>query len=309
MRNGSARASNAGEVASIAAVRRRRARCASPMAARTRPISLLVAAGAWSHRLAAQLGDTIPLETERGYNTTLPVGAFDLKRQLIFGGHGFVITPLSTGLRVGGAVELGGLDLPPNYARSKAMLEKAKRFLPGLQTRGRARMDGLSARRCPIRCRSSAVARNARTSFYAFGHGHLGLTQAAGTGALDTRPRLGQTCRRSISRPSARSASEDSSMARHTFSCIDGHTCGNPVRLVAGGGPLLKGATMMERRAHFLAEYDWIRTGLMFEPRGHDMMSGSILYPPTRDGLRHRASCSSRPPAACRCAATARSAR
>ncbi|MEP6564650.1 MAG: 4-hydroxyproline epimerase [Mesorhizobium sp.] len=72
-------------------------------------------------------------------------------------------------------------------------------------------------------------------------------------------------------------------MARHSFFCIDGHTCGNPVRLVAGGGPLLQGSTMMERRAHFLAEYDWIRTGLMFEPRGHDVMSGSILYPPTRD--------------------------
>jgi 4-hydroxyproline epimerase len=71
-------------------------------------------------------------------------------------------------------------------------------------------------------------------------------------------------------------------MAQHTFFCIDGHTCGNPVRLVAGGGPRLEGSTMMERRAHFLAEYDWIRTGLMFEPRGHDMMSGSILYPPTR---------------------------
>ncbi|MGB3645499.1 MAG: 4-hydroxyproline epimerase [Mesorhizobium sp.] len=72
-------------------------------------------------------------------------------------------------------------------------------------------------------------------------------------------------------------------MARHSFFCVDGHTCGNPVRLVAGGGPRLEGSTMMERRAHFLAEYDWIRTGLMFEPRGHDMMSGSILYPPTRE--------------------------
>jgi 4-hydroxyproline epimerase len=70
---------------------------------------------------------------------------------------------------------------------------------------------------------------------------------------------------------------------RHTFTCIDGHTCGNPVRLVAGGGPILNGKTMMEKRAHFLAEFDWIRHGLMFEPRGHDMMSGSILYPPTRE--------------------------
>ena len=71
-------------------------------------------------------------------------------------------------------------------------------------------------------------------------------------------------------------------MATHTFFCVDGHTCGNPVRLVAGGGPALKGANMVEKRAHFLAEYDWIRTGLCFEPRGHDMMSGAILYPPTR---------------------------
>lgn len=72
-------------------------------------------------------------------------------------------------------------------------------------------------------------------------------------------------------------------MARHSFFCIDGHTCGNPVRLVTGGSiPTLTGATMFERRQHFLAEYDWIRKSLMFEPRGHDMMSGSILYPPTR---------------------------
>lgn len=69
-------------------------------------------------------------------------------------------------------------------------------------------------------------------------------------------------------------------MAGKTFFCIDAHTCGNPVRLVAGGGPTLKGNSMSEKRQHFLREYDWIRTGLMFEPRGHDMMSGSILYPP-----------------------------
>ncbi len=72
-------------------------------------------------------------------------------------------------------------------------------------------------------------------------------------------------------------------MTRRTFFCIDAHTAGNPVRVVAGGGPPLKGATMSEKRQHFLADYDWIRTGLMFEPRGHDVMSGSILYEPLRD--------------------------
>lgn len=70
-------------------------------------------------------------------------------------------------------------------------------------------------------------------------------------------------------------------MARKTFLCIDAHTCGNPVRVVSGGGPDLKGNSMMDKRQHFLKEFDWIRKGLMFEPRGHDMMSGSILYPPT----------------------------
>ncbi|GAB3331465.1 4-hydroxyproline epimerase [Larkinella ripae] len=68
----------------------------------------------------------------------------------------------------------------------------------------------------------------------------------------------------------------------YNFFCIDAHTCGNPVRVVTGGSiPHLVGATMSEKRQHFLRDYDWIRKSLMFEPRGHDMMSGSILYPPT----------------------------
>jgi 4-hydroxyproline epimerase len=67
---------------------------------------------------------------------------------------------------------------------------------------------------------------------------------------------------------------------KHTFVCIDAHTCGNPVRVIKEGGPKLIGNDMSEKRQHFLNEYDWIRKGLMFEPRGHDMMSGSILYPP-----------------------------
>jgi 4-hydroxyproline epimerase len=68
---------------------------------------------------------------------------------------------------------------------------------------------------------------------------------------------------------------------RDVFFCIDGHTAGNPVRLVASGGPPLRGATMAERRLDFQERFDWIRTGLCFEPRGHDMMSGGFLYPPS----------------------------
>ena len=69
-------------------------------------------------------------------------------------------------------------------------------------------------------------------------------------------------------------------MAKSIFKCIDGHTCGNPVRVITSGIPELKGSNMNEKRLHFMKDFDWIRKGLMYEPRGHDMMSGSILYPP-----------------------------
>ncbi len=144
---------------------------------------VVIAAGAWSHLLARQLGEKIPLETERGYNTTLPPDAFDIKRQLIFSRHGFVITPLATGIRVGGAVELGGISRPPNFQRSKAMLEKAKRFLPGLKTEGGREWMGFRPSlpdSLPVIGRSRGHA----NIFYAFGHGHLGLTQSAATGSL-----------------------------------------------------------------------------------------------------------------------------
>ena len=144
---------------------------------------LVIAAGAWSRQFAASFGDRIPLETERGYNTTLPVGAFDVKRQLQFSGHGFVITPLETGLRIGGAVEFGGLKRPPNHARSRAMLEKAMRFLPGLKTEGGRQWMGYRPS-LPDSLPVIGPARNEPRVIYAFGHGHLGLTQAAATGRL-----------------------------------------------------------------------------------------------------------------------------
>jgi D-amino-acid dehydrogenase len=144
---------------------------------------VVLAAGAFSHRIAKTLGENIPLETERGYNTTLPADAFDLRTQITFGGHGFVVTKLSTGIRVGGAVELGGLALPPNFQRSEAMLQKARNFLSGLKPEGGKQWMGFRPS-LPDSLPAIGRARATPDVIYAFGHGHLGLTQSAGTARL-----------------------------------------------------------------------------------------------------------------------------
>ncbi|GAB2188219.1 NAD(P)/FAD-dependent oxidoreductase [Roseibium sp. LAB1] len=144
---------------------------------------VVVASGAWSHHLVKTIGDRIPLETERGYNTTLPEGSFDLKTHLTFSGHGFVVTKINGGVRVGGAVELGGLTLPPNYRRADILLNKAKSFLPDLKTEGGKKWMGFRPSMpdsLPVIDRSPGD----RRVVYAFGHGHLGLTQSAGTAEL-----------------------------------------------------------------------------------------------------------------------------
>ena len=146
---------------------------------------VVVAGGAWSRALTAPLGDLIPLDTERGYNTTLPAGAFDLRRQLVFGGHGFVVTPLSHGIRVGGAVELGGLKLAPNFKRADAMLTKAARLMPGLKTTGGKQWMGFRPS-LPDSLPAIGRSRPSPRIVYAFGHGHLGLTQSAAAGRLVT---------------------------------------------------------------------------------------------------------------------------
>lgn len=153
---------------------------------------VVLAAGAFSHRIARSLGEKIPLETERGYNTTLPSAAFDLRTQVTFGGHGFVVSPLSTGVRVGGAVELGGLELPPNYKRSEAMLKKAQAFLPGLNPTGGVQWMGFRPS-LPDSLPAIGRARATNRVLYAFGHGHLGLTQSAGTARLVADLVTGQT--------------------------------------------------------------------------------------------------------------------
>ena len=146
---------------------------------------VVVATGAWSHHLAKTLGDKVPLETERGYNTTLPVGAFDLKTHLTFGGHGFVVSKIAGGVRVGGAVELGGLKLAPNYKRSEVLLRKAAQFLPKLKTESGQQWMGFRPS-MPDSLPVISSTRNAPNVIYAFGHGHLGLTQSAGTAELVT---------------------------------------------------------------------------------------------------------------------------
>lgn len=144
---------------------------------------VVLAAGAVSHRIASSVGDRIPLETERGYNTTLPPGAFDLRLQLTFGGHGFVVSNLTSGIRVGGAVELAGLDLPPNFRRAEAMLKKAADFLPGLRTEGGTQWMGFRPS-LPDSLPAIGASRASPRVIHAFGHGHLGLTQSPGTARL-----------------------------------------------------------------------------------------------------------------------------
>lgn len=148
-----------------------------------RAAKVVLAAGAFSHRIARTIGENIPLETERGYNTTLPSDAFDLRTQVTFGGHGFVVTRLSTGIRVGGAVELGGLKLAPNFRRSEAMLKKALAFLPGLRPVGGVQWMGFRPS-LPDSLPAIGHARATQRIIHAFGHGHLGLTQSAGTARI-----------------------------------------------------------------------------------------------------------------------------
>jgi D-amino-acid dehydrogenase len=141
------------------------------------------AAGAWSGILARRIGDRVLLESERGYNATLPTPGVEIGRQLIFAERKFVATPLSCGLRIGGAAEFGGLEAAPNFKRSQTLVASAQRYLPKLDTQGAtnwaghrpATPDGL-----PVIGYSTARP----NVIHAFGHGHLGLTQAATTGRL-----------------------------------------------------------------------------------------------------------------------------
>jgi D-amino-acid dehydrogenase len=144
---------------------------------------LVIAAGAWSAALAAKVGDRVLLESERGYNTTIAEPGVTLHREVIFAEDKFVATPLSIGLRIGGAAEFAGLERAPNYRRSSALLALARRYLPQLsQDPGTPWMGHRPA--TPDSLPVIGPSPRRPDVFYAFGHGHVGLTQSATTGRL-----------------------------------------------------------------------------------------------------------------------------
>lgn len=144
---------------------------------------LVVCAGAWSKPLCRALGVNVPLDTERGYNTTLPDPRVSPSRPICPAEGNFLITPMEMGLRIGGAVELAGLEAPPNYRRAKALLTLGQRALPGLNITGGREWMGF---RPSMPDSMPVIGRSPRQSnvYFAFGHGHLGLTEGAATGRL-----------------------------------------------------------------------------------------------------------------------------
>jgi len=153
---------------------------------------LIVAAGAWSSDLAAQLGSRVSLESERGYNTTLPTPGVDIRSFVTFSEDFFVMTPMRMGLRIGGAVEFAGLTAPANYMRSKALVKLAKTYLPDLNADGGTEWMGHRPS-TPDSVPVIGPCAKFDNVFFAFGHGHLGLTGSMTTGRLISELVAGKT--------------------------------------------------------------------------------------------------------------------
>jgi D-amino-acid dehydrogenase len=144
---------------------------------------LVIACGAWSRHLASSLGEEVPLDTERGYNITVPDPGVSFRRFIMLPGYGFVMSPIARGLRIGGMVEFAGLKAPPNWARVDALVSRAKRVAPDLSVEGGDRWMGFRPS-LPDSLPVISQSRQAPGIYYAFGHAHHGLTQAATTGEL-----------------------------------------------------------------------------------------------------------------------------
>lgn len=144
---------------------------------------LVLATGAWSKRWAAKLGVRIPMDSERGYHVMLSDPGIDLRVPVLSGDHRFGVTPMDDGIRVAGTAELAGLEAPPNYRRAEMLLPMAEALLPGLRTNPHENWMGhrpSTPDSLPVIGRSHEVPE----AFFAFGHGHLGLTLGPITGKL-----------------------------------------------------------------------------------------------------------------------------
>ncbi|MGR9459380.1 NAD(P)/FAD-dependent oxidoreductase (plasmid) [Rhizobium leguminosarum] len=153
----------------------------------------VIAGGAWSRKLCRAIGSDIPLDTERGYNTTIPDPGVSLSRPALLMDRSIAITPMEMGLRIGGAVEFGGLHGAPNFERAKTLLRHGLEALPKLKTHGGKEWMGFR----PSMPDSKPVISKARLQdniFLAFGHGHLGLTQGATTGKAIACMAVGEPC-------------------------------------------------------------------------------------------------------------------
>lgn len=156
-------------------------------AGRHRASAVVVAAGAWSKPLAVQLGDRVPLDTERGYHAIIKDPEKTLRTPALYVDGSFGLTPMETGLRLTGTVELAGLDAPPNWARSRVLVEQAKRILPGLLAdNDDSRVSRWMGFRPSLPDSLPVIGPSSRyaNAFYAFGHGHVGMCGASTTGKL-----------------------------------------------------------------------------------------------------------------------------
>lgn len=143
--------------------------------------AVVVAAGAWSHRLAARVGDRIPLETQRGYHVTVADSGVRVNRMLNWVRRRVFATPMEAGMRFAGTVEIAGLEAAPNWKRADALLELGKRMFPDMNTSTVSRWMG--HRPClPDSLPVIGASPRAQNVFYAFGHGHIGMCSASGTG-------------------------------------------------------------------------------------------------------------------------------
>lgn len=145
---------------------------------------VIIAAGAWSRALAKQLGDNVPLDTERGYHLMLAESTRDLLNSAVVNGESsFVLSPMDTGIRLSSQIEFGGLAAAPDYARVRSLLPEAKRMLPTLDTQEQSAWMGFRPS-LPDSLPVLGFSTNSKNVLYAFGHQHLGMTMGAVTGKL-----------------------------------------------------------------------------------------------------------------------------